>query len=117
MKRPQCWVDGIGWIDYPIRVPRVRAVMFTDTPAVQPMDDYLAIVWSGPAAPRPVPPHQIRRALLLWVSLPEQYARNADYLTWLTGFYERQNDCVLWLAEVQHKPSGMSVVRWKRWDR
>lgn len=120
MMKPKCWIQGIGWVDYPVRVPRVQPVRWEDDPhRMMTEDGHIQVVWSGPEASRPLHPGMTRipRALLLWVTLPRVYAQDRDYLAWLTRFYERQNDCVLWLSEVQPKASGNWVVRWKRWDR
>lgn len=111
------WMSG-QWHDYPVQVPILHPIAFTELPRLMTETESIVTVYCGPGAHLPARPSFIPRAWQITQTWPTSQIYNPDYLVYVHKMTEYTHDVYAHLYEVRDNPSkGMSTLVWKVWDR
>jgi hypothetical protein len=117
----QCWIEGLGWVPYPIRVPDPRPVIYELTPGPMLAMDHIKTVWCGPEALFPTRDtmHIINKPYRVTKTIDEVSAQDPAIIKTCTDILIRENPPMLcaWVYEIIPSHPGWSYIIWKCWDR
>lgn len=118
----ECWIDGLGWVPYPIQVPDPIPVIYELITDSKTVTDYIKTVWCGPPAPLPRVVRDIARPYQASRYIPAIYAGDPESVHTYTKTLLGQNPQMMcaWVYEILDPypvNPQWSLIIWKCWDR